>query len=360
MPARDIELAIAVGFRRQTGTGAVATTAAQLQAPLASGASMWRPNIGEFNIPFPTLNLEDDSLFFGKGKEWITKLFETSLDVQWNWSSFLTSQNFAQAIVFGLGKWTPSTPGVGASQYVATPMVPADDGVNLPATSMLAGIRQGTAGEILDIVVPGMCLNSFTLKISRGPGLQNTNLTQNWVGCGKYADGAGYVYPVATVEQRLGAGLMESLTILGIDYLANARFVELNFEYNNNISQESAYFPGSGSQAGYDIRGRMRYGIRTINFNYQVELENDSNELSNLLAGVEGQSLLKLEGPEIVSGVNHTAQLSMPRCRHKGFTMASSDNFVTAQVQTAVMDDESSGPLIATAITSLANIGAVP
>lgn len=354
MPARDIELIVATSYRKQPGTGAEGTTPTQLQTPLAAG--FWIPNIGAFNVPFPELNFEDDSDFYGKGTEWITQLFTTSLDVNWEWPSFLTSQNFAHAIVFALGKYTESSPGAGAAEYVCTPMDAPVDGVNLPAMTVLAGIRQGTAGKILDVQVPGLCSNGFTLQIQRGPGLQNTNLTQRWVGCGKFVNDPGVAYPTKRQEARLGAGLSTAIRINGIDYLANARFVDLSFEFNNNISAENGYFPGSGSQNGFDIKGRLRYGKRSMTLTWQVELEKDSTELANLLAGIEGPAELEITGAALGSAA-HKAQIDWPRTRHKAWRMGSVDNFVTAQVETVLMNTETAGPMTATAVTDLAGIG---
>jgi hypothetical protein len=329
------------------------TTAAQLQTPLAAG--FWVPNITAFNVPIPTLNFEDDSEFYGKGFEWVSQLFPTSADSAWEWPSFLTSQNFAQAIVFALGKYT-ETPASGAVTYVATPMDAPVNGVNLPAMTVLAGIRQGTAGKILDVQVPGLCSNGFTLNVQRGPGLQNTNLTQRYIGCGKFVDSAGVTYPPKTQENRLGAGLSTAIRINGVDYLANARFVDLNYEYNNNITGDNGFYPGSGSQNGFDIRGRMRYGKRTQTLSWQVELEKDSIELQNLLNGVEGPAELEITGGAIGSEF-HKAQIEWPRTRHKGWSMTSVDGFVTAQVETAIMNSETSGSVTATAVTDLAGIG---
>lgn len=361
MPAREVDLAIAVGFHRQTGTGVDGTTATQVQTGLAAGSSYWRPHVNDFNVPLPKMNFEDDSDFIGKGHEWTTQLFETSMDLNWPWASFLTSRNWAQVIVFALGNWTETAPGVGAAQYVCTPMDGATDGPNLPCTSILAGIRQGTVGEIIDIQAPGCVCGSFTLVVQSGPGLQNTNLTSNWIGCGKFTQNIGISYPAQATEQRLGAGSSTALTIMGVNYLSNARFVSLTFEYNNDVAQESAYHPGSGQQSNFDLRGRMRYGKRTVAFKWIAELESGSNELSNLLAGVTGSTQLKLEGPVIgASAANHTALIEFGLIRHKGIDIGSRDGLVTVEVETSIMYDPTDGPLTLTAITDLAGIGSQP
>lgn len=362
MPARDQELEVIIGFHKQTGTGLDATTKSQVQTMLASGASFWKPTTREFAVPFPVFNQEDNADFFGKGSEFATQIFPTSLDVNYNISCFLTSQNFAQAIVFGLGSYSETSPGAGSAQYVAVPMVPADDGVNLPLTTIGGGIRQGTAGKIIDIALPGCAVNKWTLRIERGPGLDNTNLTTEWVGCGFYVNNAGITYPgdLDPQEHRLGGGSTTVLSILGVDYIANARMVSLLFEWANNVSLETGYFPGSGQINGFDVRGRMRMGKRSITFSWVVELEATSTELANLLAGTEGETIIQVTGGEISSGVNHRARINVGRCRHKGFEVSSTAGFVTANITTTLLEDETGSLVNCIATTTLAGIGDEP
>ncbi len=357
MPARTQELKLGIGFNKQTGTGAEGTTKSQLQTALLAG-SLWNLGLNAFNVPFPAFNKENDADFFGKGHEWVTQVFPTSIDVPWEWPYFLTSQNFAQVIAFALGSVTEDSPASGASRYVVTPMDPVADGVNLPATTIVAAIRQGTVKELLDMAVIGMVCDGFTLRLQRGPGLQNSSLVSRWIGCGKHVNNSGLTVPTRFVEQRLGSGSTVTLSINGTDYLENARFVDLEFTFNNNMIGDSGYFPGSGSQSGFDIRGRMRYGKRTASLVWNVELEQDSTELSDLLDQVEGDCDIKIEGDEIAGGVKHTAQITLPRTLNKAFQMGESDGFVTARVETDIEYDPTDGPMILTAITNQAGIGA--
>lgn len=355
MPARSQELAIGVGFHKQTGTGATGTTSTQLQTALAA-TSLWNLGIQSFSVPFPEFIQESDSEFFGKGHEWATQVFPTSINIPWSWDFHLTSQNFAQVLAFALGDVTETEPETGAFQYVMIPQDPTADGVNLPATTIVAAIRAGGAGEILDIAAIGMVCNSFSLKMQRGPGLQNTQLTSEWLGCGKYTNNSGLAIPASTVETRLGAGSTTTLTINSVNYLTNARFVDLEFNYSNNAIV--GHYPGSGSQSGFDIAGRMRMGRRSISLIWQVELESDSAELADLLAGTEGTATLKVEGPTIAGAAKHTAQLVMHRTRNKAYRMAESDGFVIARVETEIMRHASNGTFTATAITTKSGIGA--
>lgn len=354
MPARSQNLKVGIGFKRQTNTGDVATTAAELQAALTA-AELWSLGNSSFSIPFPEFTQENDAAFFGKGNEWSTQVFPTSIGIPWTWDYHLTSQNWAQVICFALGKITESTPGVGAAQYVVTPQDPGVTGVNLPATTVVADILAGGALEILDIAAVGMVCSGFSLKLQRGPGLQNSQLSSTWMGCGKYVNNSGIVVPAATVEQRLGAGSATALTINGVNYIANARFVDLDFSYQNNPIV--GYYPGSGSQSGFDIAGRMRMGTRAATLSWQVELEAGSTELADLLAGTEGTATLTIDGPIIVGAIPHKAQVVFHRTRNRAYSMGEVDGFVTARVDTEIMYHASNGLLTATAITTKALIG---
>ncbi len=355
MPARTQELKVGIGFHKQNGTGEKTTTKTQLQTALATG-DLWNLGLNAFNTPFPVFNQEDDSAFFGKGDEWVETIFPTSIDAPWEWPYFLTSQNFAQVMAFACGNVTETSPAAGASQYVGTPMDPAADGVNLPATTIVAGIRQATGDEILDIAIIGAVCAGFTLRIQRGPGLQNTSLTSRWVGCGKHDGNSGIAVPTRTAETRLGAGSSTALLVNGVDYLANARFVDLEFSYENNPALDAGYHPGSGSQSNYDIRGRMRYGRRAMTCKFSVELESDSTELAALLAGTEGTAQFAVQGPLIAGSTHHLAQIDLPRMRFKGYALGDSDGFTVANVEVTIMKDATDGPVIFTAITDKAGI----
>jgi len=303
--------------------------------------------MSQFAVPFPELNRENDSAFFGKADEWIRHLFPTSINVPWQWQHFLTSQNFAQVAAFALGSVTESP----SLTYTITPLDTLTEGVNLPATTIVAGLRQATGGEILDLAAIGMVCNGFSLRFQRGPGLQNTQITSDWLGCGKFTNNSGIDIPALADEVRLGSGAATTLVINGVDYLANARFVDGEFQYSNNISPDSGFFLGSGQQNNYDIRGRMRMGRRTMSLIWTVELESDSAELAALIAGTGGATTIKID-----AGGGHSAQLFMPSCQHKTLSMVDADGYVAARVETDILGDDSMGPLVITAVTDQTGI----
>jgi hypothetical protein len=102
----------------------------------------------------------------------------------------------------------------------------------------------------------------------------------------------------------------------------------------------------------------MRMGNRSATLVWQVELEAGSTELADLVAATEGTATITLEGPIIVGAIKHTAEIVLHRVRHKVFSMvASSEGYVTARVETAIMKHATNGVMTLKAITTLAAIG---
>src|SRR5262245_55432090 len=99
MPARTQELAIAVGFKKQSA----------LQTALTA-TDLWTLRSTSFNPSFPEHVQETDAEDFNKGDEFATQIFPTNLNANWEWPYYLTSQNAAQAFTFGFGK-SVETPG---------------------------------------------------------------------------------------------------------------------------------------------------------------------------------------------------------------------------------------------------------
>lgn len=349
MPSRTQELAIGIGFAAQSA----------LQTAL-SASDIWTLRASSFNPAFPDHVFETDADDFNKGDEFATQVFPTSLNVNWQWPYFLTSQNAAQVIAFALGKVAETNPATGAYQYVCTAMDPVDDGVNLPSTTVVAGLRAGTAGEMLDMALIGLVCDSFEIKLASGPGRQNATITSNWVGCGKYTNNSGITIPAVTTEKLLQSGGATVITINGINYFSAASFVETTIGYNNNVAADAGFYPGSGqvSSAGgnYDIRGRMRFGKRTLSLSHVAELESDSTELSTLLAGTEGTATITVRGALITGSTYHQLSLVFQRLKFRAIALGESNGFTTVVVTSEVMKHSSNGVLTATVITDKTGI----
>lgn len=349
MPARTQELATGIGFKKQTA----------LQTALTA-TDLWTLRSTSFNPSFPEHVQETDAEDFNKGDEFTTQVFPTNLNANWEWPYYLSSQNAAQIFTFGFGKLTQSTPGTGATQYVCTLMDPVADGVNLPSTTVVGGLRAGTAGEMLDMALIGLVLDNFEVKIGSGPGRQNSTITSRWVGCGKYTNNSGIAIPAVLSESLLRSGGASVLTINGINYFAAATFVETTFTYNNNVIVDGGFYPGSGQIASaggnYDIRGRMRYGRRTLALTHTAELESSSTELALLLAGTEGTATIALQGALITGAVFHSLSLTFHRVRFRTVALGESNGFTSVITTSEIMKHSTNGVVTATIITDKSGI----
>lgn len=341
MPARTQELALAISSDKQS-------------ALQTAASSFWTLHSDSFNPAFPVHVNEDDADLYNKGDEFVTTIFPANLSSSLSWPFSLTSQNAAQVFCFFFGKNTKTGPASGAYQYVVTTMDPATDGVDLPAASIVSGLRAGTAGEMLDLQLIGMCCNTFELKISSGPNRSNATLNSSWIGCGKYVNNSGVAIPAITAEHLLQSPGASSLTINGINYLSGARFVEFTFSGNNNAIP--VYYPGSGtmSSAGgiYNLAGKIRAGKRQFAFSHVAELESTSAELSALLAGTEGTATLTIPGPLITGSTYHSVSIVLQRLRFTGYSLGEADGFTTVVVDSTPMKHSSNGVVTITVITN--------
>jgi hypothetical protein len=350
MPARTQELALGIGFNAQSA----------LQTALTAG-DLWTLRSTAFNPAFPQLISEDDSADFNKGYEWVSTLFPSHSLVNWNWPYFLSSQNAAQVIVFALGKAVQSNPGTGAYQYEVTPMDPLVDGHELPATTIVAGLRQGSSGEILDSALIGAVCNDFEIRLASGPGRQSANINSNWMGCGKFVNNSGLTIPSVTAEKLLLSGGATVITFNGINYFSGANFVETVLNYNNNVPADAGFYPGSGTMAvtagDFAIKGRIRFGARTVTLTHQAEMEAGSTEFQKIIDGTEGTVTITVRGALITGAIYHQISITFHRVRFKTMTLGESNGFVTVQVENQVMYHPSNGLMTVTIVTDKTGIG---
>jgi hypothetical protein len=345
MPARGQEIALGIGFHKQTA----------VQSALAA-ADLWSLPSSEFVPVSPELVNETDALDYGKGHEFAENVFPSHAQGAMEWPYFLTSEGFAQAIVFGLGDVTKVEEEAAAAwSYTCTPLDPVTDGVDLPTTTIVGGIRQGAGGEIHDVALVGAVCSGFNLRVSQGPGRQNSQLRTSWLSCGKWVDNSGIAIPSLYSTNRLGAGTADVITINGVDYFSNARFVDYEFDWQN--VPLARIYPGSGSQSGYDLAGQMRFGIRTARLTIRAELESASDELSNMLAGTEGTAIIQLTGGLIAGSTNHQARIDCKRIRFVEYSQEEVDNFVVCRVVAEVMMHTSNGLVEMKAICGKDEIG---
>src|SRR5262249_57719015 len=114
--------------------------------------------------------------------------------------------------------------------------------------------------------------------------------------------------PAVTTEHFLNAA-SAAINIVGIDYVLSASFVSLEFRWNNNVRLPSGLYPGSGTQNGYAIRGRMEYGTRECTLSFVARAAKGSQEFTDMMASPQ------VEGPVTISVTRSTIPAATPKHR---------------------------------------------
>jgi hypothetical protein len=279
---------------------------------------------------------EDDTNDLGKGV-YPTQTFPSHIQSGGNWNGRLTAEAASVIAVYGMGTSVVSgtTPNF---MYTMDEPVFATTGLSLPVTSMLLQIRTG-ANAITDKLLYGMACEEFGFEFKIGPGRDNALFTSSWIGTGGFQKPSGLTMPTIFQENSINAGGITALTFIGFDYLANLRFVNARFNWKNNLRDQSSYYPGSGQQSGYQLRGRMRRGAPTITLTCQVECDSGSSEEDLLLAQTSGTGSLVANS----STGGNTLTLTFHKIVPRATPIADADGIAAYNVDFLVMQDPALG-----------------
>lgn len=299
---------------------------------------------------------EDDANDLGKGV-YVTETFPSHIESGGPWNGRLTSEAFAQIANFGIGKSTKATAGSGFSYTMNEPVF-ATDGINLPLATVVEQIRTST-DAITDKLQIGMACEEFGIELKLGPGRDNALFTSQWLGTGGFTKPSGVTIPDLTTEHGLNAGTTTVLTLIGFDYLANKRFANCTFKWKNNIRDNSSYFPGSGSQSGYQLRGRIRRGVPAITLTAQVECDSGSNEEDLLLAQTSGTGQIQMHGASLGGGVFHGLDITFHKMTVKTSKIADLDGIASYNLEYFIEQHPTDGVLTIVATTGQDSILAV-
>ena len=145
-----------------------------------------------------------------------------------------------------------------------------------------------------------------------------------------------------------------TITINGIDYVLSQSFISLEFRWNNNVRLDTGIYPGSGTQNGYAVRGRMEYGIREFTLNFVARAQKGSIEYNNLINQVEGPASFGVTGAQLGTGAGtHGFNISMPRTILNAVVNGDDNNIVTVQCGvTALQPTDGVTPIITMTATT--------
>jgi hypothetical protein len=278
---------------------------------------------------------ETDALDIGKGDEFPLTVYKTSASSSVALEKYCTSEFMAWLFCFGLGNPTMTPAGTGYT-YAATPQDPTTQCINQPPFTYAEMIR-AEPDSVEDKAAIGMVVNDFTITMESGPGRNNCRVAANFLGTGQIAYPSGVTMPLPTSEHLLNANGTAMLTINGIDYLLGGNFNSLEFRWNNATRTDSGYYPGSGIQNGFGIRGRMEFGTRECSLTFVARAQKGSVEFNNLINQVEAPTTVYVKGASIDATNFHDMKLFFPRTMISAKTNGDADGIVTVNCTLAIL-----------------------
>lgn len=296
---------------------------------------------------------ETDAADIGKSNEFPTQVFPSHRDATVAVEKFVSSEIMAWLFCFTTGKATKTSAGTGFT-YSAIPSDPVVNCINLPTFTYAEQIR-AEPDSVVDRALVGCVVGEWTLTMSSGPGRANCRVTMTWPGSGRVNSPSGLSpLPFTTTEHFLNASGAK-ITINGIDYLITNSFISLEFHWNNNVRLDQGLYPGSGTQNGYAVRGRMEHGIREMTLSFRARAQKGSPEYNNLINQTEGPASFGVDGATINGGPNmHNFLITMPRTRMSAVTNGEDNGIVTVDCQAmALQPTDGVTPIITMEATTL-------
>ena len=297
---------------------------------------------------------EDDRAEIGKGHEFPTELFKSHYNMPtYEITKYASSQWLAWVIAFALGNTTIS--GNGPYTYVTVPALGASNptGLELPYFSFVQQMRPG-ASAILDEVLIGCAVKSFKLSIKNSPGRASAMCTAECATTGQYTSPSAITLPSSVpVLNEFNAGMISALTINGINYLTGGsgkQFVSLDMSWDNNF--RPGFFPGSGTQDGYQIQGRLEWGDRTFGFQMVVRVQYGSQEYANLINLTTGTSTITF-----TKDANNSFSVAIQQQGFQVAELGNTDGIVTLAVTGEQLYNPTNGMVTVTTVAPQGGIG---
>jgi hypothetical protein len=315
-------------------------------------AEFFRPTKVNQQLAEQKLNTESNAQDLGKDNEFATQVFLVSWDSAFQLECFTTSEMAAWAFAFAHGDSTATSPDAPAVIHTS---VPQSSGIDLPSFSYVEKLPAD--GTYLDRMLVGLVVNGYTLQLNSGVGRQNSKLVIDVVGTGQQTVPSAITLPAATTLHGLNAG-SATITIVGNDYVTLKTIISLECGFRNNVRLDSGFFPGSGSQSGANIRGRMEHGDREAYLRFSTRLRTSSDEFTKLTAQTEGTAVITLTGAAIASSVNpHGLSITYHRVTFATAVVDQADGIATVNVECGVLWHSSNGLLTAVATNEIALFG---
>ena len=324
------------GFGKQTAIGTANLVAA-----------MWRhTNLNTKPWAKVPVN-EDDRAEVGKGHEFPTQLFKSHYNMPtFEISKYASSEILAWAMSFSLGNVVLS--GTGPYVYVITPALGATNptGLELPYFSFVQQIRPG-GSAVLDEMLVGCAVKGWKLSIKNSPGRASAMCSVECVTTGMYTSPSGITLPAAATPHEFNAGMITALTFNGVNYLSGGsakQFLSMDASWENNF--RPGFFPGSGSQDGYQIQGRFEWGDRTFTVQFVVRVQAGSTEYASLIALTTGTATFTM-----TRDANNSFSMLIQKMGFNVVELGNTDGIATLQITGVQLYDATNGLVTVTVTT---------
>ena len=142
-----------------------------------------------------------------------------------------------------------------------------------------------------------------------------------------------------------------------MDYVTSRNLVSLEFAFKNNLRLDSGFYPGSGTQDGAAIRGRLEFGDREASLKFVARFEHGSTELTKLRNQTTGTAVVSLQGEQISGTDYHSMSVTFHKVAFRTAVVGDTDGIVTVEVECQPLWDATNGLLTAVAKTTQDNIG---
>jgi hypothetical protein len=296
---------------------------------------------------------EDDRAEIGKGHEFPTQTFKSHYNMPtYEISKYASSEFLAWVMSFSLGNVTVA----GSSAPYTYTVVPAmgatnPTGLELPYFSFIQQMRPG-ASAILDELLVGCALKSWKLSIKNSPGRASAMCTADCVTTGQYTSPSGITLPTVYTPHEFNAGMISTLTMNGINYLSGGsgkQFVSMDASWDNNF--RPGFFPGSGTQDGYQIQGRFEWGDRAFAVQFVVRVQAGSEEYSNLINQTTGTATIAF-----TRDTNNSFSMEIQKMGFAAAELSNTDGIATIQVTGTQLYDPTNGLLTVSVTTPQSGI----
>jgi hypothetical protein len=266
---------------------------------------------------------ENDAPEIGKGHEFATQTFPSHYNVANRIEKYASAEFVAWTVAYALGHVVES----GTTPNFILTVTPIDPGttLELPYFSVVEQVPEG-GGAAVDNLFVGCAIEEFVHTLTYGPGRASSKMTVSWVGSGKVIQPSAITVPALTTDHNMLAGSM-TMTANGIDLVGAKRILSTSVGWKNNFLLGPGFYPGSGLQGNYQIRGRMEIGPRVSSLQFSARLLATSTEYALLVAQTAGSTVLS-----VAYDANNMVTYTFPQLAYSTIKNGETDGLVDVTI----------------------------